>query len=79
MAKPTAAEVGENEQKWYDRTPARDVADAVASQVVLIAVPMPVFRALSDAAALRNMTPGDLLNKAVEKYLQDTDPTKETV
>jgi hypothetical protein len=66
------------EKPWYEKVPQRDAANAVAESIAMLAVPMPVFRVLSDAAAKRNMTTAELLNKAVEVYLRDTDPDKET-
>lgn len=65
------------EQPWYEKVPQREAANAVAESIAMIAVPMSVFRVLSDEAAARNMTTAELLNKAVEVYLRDTDPKKE--
>jgi hypothetical protein len=43
--------------------------------VALLFVPMGTYRALSKAAADRNMTIGALLAAALDKYLKD-DPTQ---
>ena len=64
------------EPQWFESKPQREVANEVAGAIAMIAVPMNVFRVLSDEAAVRNMTTAELLNKAVEFYLDATDPTK---
>lgn len=49
---------------------------ASMSDMTFLALPMPLFIQLSDAAAKRQITLAQLLSTAVSDYLKDTEPTE---
>jgi hypothetical protein len=60
----------------------RTIADEVeeeapAGELALLAFPVESFRALSTAAAQRNMTIYQLLARALDHYLKATEPSSE--
>jgi len=54
------------------RDPEKDATDFF-SNVALMALPMPLFRKLSDEAAKRNMRLPELLTVAVAEYINRTE------
>ena len=46
------------------------------SDMTFLALPMPLFTQLSDAAAKRQITLAQLLSTAVSDYLKNTEPTE---
>jgi predicted DNA-binding ribbon-helix-helix protein len=54
--------------------PTEEQARAALGQMTFFALPMALFRELSDAAAKRQMTLPQLLSTAVSDYLKKTEP-----
>jgi hypothetical protein len=63
-------------ERQYDTYSTQQIADAVAGQVVLLAVPLDTFQRLNDEAAKRGVSAASLINIAVDKYIAATDPAR---
>ena len=49
-------------------------AATVMDELMMVALPMPLVKVLSDEAAKRNLTFGQLLANAISDYVQKTEP-----
>lgn len=75
MAKATSIEAREEAVQSAQRVNP-DEARAALNDVVLLTLPTKFFVQISNEAARRNMTPSELLRRAVLDYLERTDPDK---
>ena len=63
-------------QEVYDHLDPEAVANAMAQEVVLVAMPMNTFKAITAAAVARGMSAAQLLNEAIMPYIEDIDTEK---